>query len=104
MIIGLSRLIAILCIAAVPPAGSPVAKGQLRRAGPYVLGPRLGTSPVRSIVQCLARQENTGESSPAITGSIQESFLFSGKFMNVYANKWVYIFRELLHPQDSNGA
>ncbi|XP_050728416.1 uncharacterized protein LOC127004578 [Eriocheir sinensis] len=43
----------------VPPAGSPVAKGQLRRAGPYVLGPRLGTSPVRSIVQCLARQENT---------------------------------------------
>lgn len=28
----------------------------LRRAGPYVLGMRLGNSPVRSIVQCLARK------------------------------------------------
>lgn len=31
----------------------------LRRAGPYLLGPRLGASPVRSIVQCLARKEGT---------------------------------------------
>ncbi|XP_071800849.1 serine/threonine-protein kinase 40-like [Asterias amurensis] len=31
----------------------------LKRAGPYLLGPRLGTSPVRSIVQCLARREGS---------------------------------------------
>ncbi|KAK8387599.1 hypothetical protein O3P69_018254 [Scylla paramamosain] len=43
----------------VPPAGSAVPKGQLRHAGPYLLGPRLGTSPVCSIVQCLARKRNT---------------------------------------------
>lgn len=31
----------------------------LRRAGPFLIGPRLGASPVRSIVQCLARKEGT---------------------------------------------
>ncbi|XP_068237900.1 uncharacterized protein [Palaemon carinicauda] len=45
----------------VPAAGETIPKGQLRRAGPYLLGPRLGSSPVRSIVQCLARRENTDE-------------------------------------------
>lgn len=43
----------------VPVAGVVIPKGQLRRAGPYLLGPCLGSSPVRSIVQCLARRENT---------------------------------------------
>ncbi|MPC63718.1 Serine/threonine-protein kinase 40 [Portunus trituberculatus] len=43
----------------VPAAGSAVPKGQLRHAGPYLLGPRLGTSPVCSIVQCLARKKDT---------------------------------------------
>ncbi len=33
----------------------------MRRAGPYLLGPRLGNSPVRSIVQCLARREGTDD-------------------------------------------
>jgi len=33
----------------------------IRRAGPYLIGPRLGTSPVRSIVQCLARKEHTDD-------------------------------------------
>ncbi|XP_002733812.1 serine/threonine-protein kinase 40-like, partial [Saccoglossus kowalevskii] len=32
-----------------------------KRAGPYLLGPRLGNSPVRSIVQCLARKEGTDD-------------------------------------------
>ena len=32
-----------------------------RRAGRYLLGPRLGVSPVKSIVQCLARLENTDQ-------------------------------------------
>lgn len=33
----------------------------LRRAGTYLLGPRLGNSPVRSIVQCLAKKEGTDD-------------------------------------------
>ncbi|EDO41944.1 predicted protein [Nematostella vectensis] len=33
----------------------------LKRAGPYLLGPRLGNSPVRSIVQCLAKREGTDD-------------------------------------------
>ncbi|XP_054753330.2 serine/threonine-protein kinase 40-like [Lytechinus pictus] len=33
----------------------------LKRAGPYLLGPRLGTSPVRSIVQCLARKDGSDD-------------------------------------------
>ena len=36
-------------------------KSPVKRAGPYLLGPRLGNSPVRSIVQCLARKEGTND-------------------------------------------
>ncbi|XP_041352011.1 serine/threonine-protein kinase 40-like [Gigantopelta aegis] len=36
-------------------------KPGLKRAGHYLLGPRLGSSPVRSIVQCLARKEGTDD-------------------------------------------
>lgn len=36
-------------------------RGTLKRAGPYLLGPRLGNSPVRSIVQCLAKKEGTDD-------------------------------------------
>ena len=32
-----------------------------RRAGKYLLGPKLGVSPVKSIVQCLARLENSDQ-------------------------------------------
>lgn len=42
-----------------PPYGTPVPKHILRRAGDYLLGPKLGSSPVKSIVQCLARKDNT---------------------------------------------
>ncbi|XP_033124603.1 serine/threonine-protein kinase ppk1-like [Anneissia japonica] len=31
----------------------------VRKAGPYLLGPRLGSSPVKSIVQCLARKQGS---------------------------------------------
>lgn len=37
----------------------PPSPGGIKRAGPYLLGPRIGSSPVRSIVQCLARKEGT---------------------------------------------
>lgn len=36
-------------------------RGSLKRAGPYLLGPRLGNSPVRSIVQCLAKKDGTDD-------------------------------------------
>ncbi|CAG2226704.1 SHIK [Mytilus edulis] len=54
---------------------------EVRKAGPYLLGPRQGSSPVRSIVQCLARKDGTDkfytikdealedkESSPILSG------------------------------------
>jgi hypothetical protein len=31
----------------------------VRRAGQYLIGPRLGVSPVKSIVHCLGRREGT---------------------------------------------
>ena len=34
---------------------------KIKRAGPYLLGPRVGNSPVSSIVQCLAKLEGTDE-------------------------------------------
>ena len=40
--------------------GSPVNDKCLRRVGPYVLGQQLGNSPVKSIVQCLARIPESG--------------------------------------------
>lgn len=43
----------------VPKEGTPVNVKNVKRAGPYLLGPTLGNSPVKSIVQCLARLEGT---------------------------------------------
>ncbi|XP_015110324.1 serine/threonine-protein kinase BRSK1 [Diachasma alloeum] len=43
----------------VPPYGTPISSKTIKRAGPYILGPLIGTSPVKSIVQCLARKEGT---------------------------------------------
>lgn len=45
----------------VPPYGTVVPDKLIRKAGPYLLGPKLGPSPVKSIVQCLARKEKTDE-------------------------------------------
>ena len=41
-------------------AGVPVYP-HVRRSGNYLLGPKLGLSPVKSIIQCLARREFTQE-------------------------------------------
>ena len=41
-------------------AGQPVFP-HVRRSGNYLLGPKLGLSPVKSIIQCLARRELTQE-------------------------------------------
>lgn len=43
----------------IPAPGTRVSPGMEKRAGPYILGPLIGTSPVQSIVQCLARKEAT---------------------------------------------
>ncbi|KAK3603549.1 hypothetical protein CHS0354_027973 [Potamilus streckersoni] len=40
---------------------TPPVLGDIKRAGPYLLGPRIGSSPVRSIVPCLARKEGTDD-------------------------------------------
>lgn len=45
----------------VPKPGTLVNTKIVKRAGPYLLGPALGSSPVRSIVQCLARKEHTDQ-------------------------------------------
>lgn len=39
----------------------PVDRRQFRRAGPYILGPKIGHSPVESIVQYLAKKDGTDE-------------------------------------------
>lgn len=43
----------------VPSEGTPVPVNIVKKAGPYLLGPTLSSSPVKSIVQCLARREGT---------------------------------------------
>lgn len=48
---------AIVC----PQYGQIVNRRELRRAGPYIIGLKLGHSPVDSIVQYLAKKENTNQ-------------------------------------------
>lgn len=45
----------------IPKAGTLVSPTMTKRAGPYLLGPLIGSSPVKSIVQCLARKVNTNK-------------------------------------------
>lgn len=42
-------------------ANTLVDRRQFRRVGPYILGPKIGCSPVDSIVQYLAKKEGTNE-------------------------------------------
>lgn len=44
-----------------PKFGQIVDRREFRRAGPYIIGLKLGQSPVESIVQYLAKKENTNE-------------------------------------------
>nr|CAD7569242.1 unnamed protein product [Timema californicum] len=44
-----------------PKEGTPVVTKVVKRAGPYLIGPTLGSSPVKSIVQCLARKDATDD-------------------------------------------
>uniref|UniRef100_A0A1B0CTT4 Serine/threonine-protein kinase 40 n=1 Tax=Lutzomyia longipalpis TaxID=7200 RepID=A0A1B0CTT4_LUTLO len=56
-----SELARKVCVKNIPRAGQPVNRKVMKRAGPYILGPKLGNGPVESISQYLARKENTGE-------------------------------------------
>ncbi|XP_075410094.1 serine/threonine-protein kinase 40 isoform X3 [Tenrec ecaudatus] len=47
--------------AKVKALGSGISGNHAKRAGPFILGPRLGNSPVPSIVQCLARKDGTDD-------------------------------------------
>lgn len=44
-----------------PQYGQIVNRREFRRAGPYIIGLKIGHSPVDSIVQYLAKKENTNE-------------------------------------------
>lgn len=48
-------------LAKVPRYGTPVERSRVRKAGPYVIGHELGTSPGVPQTQYLARKENTNE-------------------------------------------
>ncbi|XP_059610192.1 uncharacterized protein LOC132257343 [Phlebotomus argentipes] len=56
-----SELASKVCLKSIPRSGTPVNRKIMKRAGPYILGPKLGNGPVESIAQYLARKENTGD-------------------------------------------
>ncbi|XP_055696767.1 serine/threonine-protein kinase dst2-like isoform X2 [Phlebotomus papatasi] len=56
-----SELASKVCLKNIPRSGTPVNRKVMKRAGPYILGPKLGNGPVESIAQYLARKENTGD-------------------------------------------
>ncbi|KAJ8669288.1 hypothetical protein QAD02_000547 [Eretmocerus hayati] len=43
----------------IPKPGTPVCPKAVKKAGPFVFGPLIGSSPVQSITQCLAKKEGT---------------------------------------------
>jgi hypothetical protein len=45
----------------IPKSGTLVCPKVVKKAGPYILGPLIGSSPVQSIIQCLARKEGTNK-------------------------------------------
>ncbi|XP_011503255.1 PREDICTED: probable serine/threonine-protein kinase DDB_G0277165 [Ceratosolen solmsi marchali] len=45
----------------IPKPGTLVCPKVVKKAGPYILGPLIGSSPVQSIIQCLARKEGTNK-------------------------------------------
>lgn len=56
-----SELASKVCLKNIPRSGTPVNRKVMKRAGQYILGPKLGNGPVESIAQYLARKENTGD-------------------------------------------
>ncbi|XP_037005210.1 serine/threonine-protein kinase 40 isoform X3 [Artibeus jamaicensis] len=59
--------------------GSGISGNNAKRAGPFILGPRLGNSPVPSIVQCLARKDGTDDFYQLKDGVVHHHGLFQDR-------------------------
>lgn len=77
---------AILC----PQYGQVVNRREFRRAGSYIIGLKLGHSPVDSVVQYLAKKENTNE-------------FVQLKVCMAYRYALVYVMEMVFHAMNSNG-
>ncbi|XP_075051539.1 serine/threonine-protein kinase 40 [Mixophyes fleayi] len=75
-----------------------------KRAGPFILGPRLGNSPVPSIVQCLARKDGTDDFYQLKILSLEERPNKVGEAQEERQGKMLlhteYSLLSLLHNQD----
>ncbi|XP_053561350.1 serine/threonine-protein kinase 40 [Bombina bombina] len=75
-----------------------------KRAGPFILGPRLGNSPVPSIVQCLARKDGTDDFYQLKILSLEERGDKAGETQEERQGKMLlhteYSLLSLLHNQD----
>ncbi|XP_007557297.1 serine/threonine-protein kinase 40-like [Poecilia latipinna] len=75
-----------------------------KRAGPFILGPRLGNSPVPSIVQCLARKDGTDDFYQLKILTLEERVDSAGETQEERQGKMLlhteYSLLSLLHNQD----
>ncbi|TWW80059.1 Serine/threonine-protein kinase 40 [Takifugu flavidus] len=75
-----------------------------KRAGPFILGPRLGNSPVPSIVQCLARKDGTDDFYQLKILTLEERVDCAGETQEERQGKMLlhteYSLLSLLHNQD----
>ncbi|XP_069612982.1 serine/threonine-protein kinase 40 isoform X1 [Ranitomeya imitator] len=83
---------------------SSISGSNAKRAGPFILGPRLGNSPVPSIVQCLARKDGTDDFYQLKILSLEERPDKSGETQEERQGKMLlhteYSLLSLLHNQD----
>lgn len=82
----------------VPATGTPVPEKHVRKAGPFLLGPKLGPSPVKSIVQCLARKEKTDDFYQVRKCSVSFCRVKLNMKWRIHCVKWslLYIIGELV--------
>ncbi|XP_018105047.1 serine/threonine-protein kinase 40 isoform X2 [Xenopus laevis] len=83
---------------------SSISGSNAKRAGPFILGPRLGNSPVPSIVQCLARKDGTDDFYQLKILSLDEKGDKAGETQEERQGKMLlhteYSLLSLLHNQD----
>ncbi|KAG8451519.1 hypothetical protein GDO86_003647 [Hymenochirus boettgeri] len=81
-----------------------VSGSNTKKAGPFILGPRLGNSPVPSIVQCLARRDGTDDFYQLKILSLEERGDKTGETQEERQGKMLlhteYSLLSLLHNQD----
>ncbi|MBN3315018.1 STK40 kinase, partial [Atractosteus spatula] len=83
---------------------SGISGNNAKRAGPFILGPRLGNSPVPSIVQCLARKDGTDDFYQLKILTLEERIDKGGETQEERQGKMLlhteYSLLSLLHNQD----